>query len=66
MSLAHKRVQVARPVYENSLAIGIVGIALPALHSVVAGRYFLLPESNKDLDIVEDLLFSESELELLP
>ncbi len=63
MPLAHKRVQVTRPVYENSLAIGIVGIALPALHSVVAGRYFLLPESNK---IVEDLLFSESELELLP
>ncbi len=66
MPLAHKRVQVTRPVYENSLAIGIVGIALPALHSVVAGRYFLLPESNKDLNIVEDLLFSESELELLP
>ena len=66
MPLVHKRVQVTRPVYENSLAIGIVGIALPALHSVVAGRYFLLPESNKDLNIVEDLQFSEPELELLP
>ncbi len=66
MPLAHKRVQVARPAYENSLAIGIVGIAVPAIHSVVAGRYFLMPESNKVLNIVEDLLFSESELELLP
>ena len=66
MSLDDKRVQVARPVYENSLAVGIVGIALPAHHFVVAGRYFLLPESNKDLDIVEDLLFGGSELKLLP
>ncbi len=49
-----------------SLAVGIVGIALPAQHSVVAGRYFLLAESNNDLNVVEDLLFSESELELLP
>ena len=66
MTLANKRVQVARPVYENSLAMGIVGIALPAVHSVVGGRYFLVPDNEEDLKKVETILFSEAELEPIP
>ena len=66
MTLANRRVQVARPVYENSLAMGIVGIALPAVHSVVGGRYFLVPDNEEDLHKVENILFSEDELEPVP
>ena len=66
MTLANKRVQVARPVYENSLSIGIVGIAILAATTVVAGRYGLVPDNEADLVKVQDLLFSEAELEPLP
>ena len=66
MTLANKRVQVVRPVYENSLSIGIVGIAIPAATTVVAGRYVLVPENATDLEKVQGLLFSEAELEPLP
>ena len=66
MTLANKRVQVARPVYENSLAIGIVGLAIPAATTIVANRYVLVPDDAKDLEKVQGLLFSEAELEPLP
>ena len=55
MTLANKRVQVARPVYENSRSIGIVGLAIPAA-TVVAGRYVLVPENEADLAKVQGLL----------
>ena len=66
MTLANRRVQVARPVFENSLTIGIVGLALPALRTVIAGRYYLVPDDEDDLVRVEGLLFSEEELETIP
>ena len=66
MALAHMRVQVARPTVENSLAQGVVGMALPAINGGNRGLYFLMADDNDDLEKVEGLLFSEAELEPLP
>ena len=66
MTLAHKRVQVARPTAENSLAQGIVGTALPAIGVGEHGQYFLIAEDADELEIVQDLVFGEAELESLP
>ena len=67
LSLANKRVQVARPAKGNYLALGVVGTAYPAVGDArVADLYAVDPDDDEDLDKVEDLLFSESELELLP
>ncbi len=58
-----KLVQVVRPAMGNSSAIGIVGMAHPAI--IPAGRslYMLDPENLDDLETVEALLFTEAELE---
>ena len=67
MALAHKRVQVARPAEGNSLALGVVGTAYPAVGDArVADLYAVDPDDDDDLIKVEGLLFGESELELLP
>ncbi len=63
MTIAHRRVQVARPTAENSLAHGIVGMALPAIGVGEDGQYFLIPEDADELEVVQDLVFSEAELE---
>ena len=58
---------MARPADGNSLALGVVGTAYPAVgDSRVADQYAVGPDDDEDLDKVEDLLFSESELEPLP
>ena len=66
MTLANRRVQVARPAERHGTARGIVGIAYPAVGGLrVAGLYVVDPDDKADLIKVENLLFSETELELL-
>ena len=66
MTLANKRVQVARPTHEKSLAIGVVGTVYPAVGGTeVMALYVLDPERPIDIAKVESLLFSEAELEEL-
>ena len=50
MTLSHKRVQVARPTVENSLAQGVVGMALPAINGGNRGQYYLMADDEDDLD----------------
>ena len=64
MTLANKRVRVARPTVENSLAQGVVGMALPVIGTL--GLYYLIPYYGGDMDKVKGMLFSEAELEPLP
>ena len=64
MTLANKRVRVARPAEENKVANGVVGMALPAIGTLEL--YFLIPYYGGDMDKVEGMLFSEVELEPLP
>ncbi len=66
MTIAHRRVQVARPTAENSLAQGIVGTALSDIGVGGDGRYFLIPEDANEVEMVQDLVFSEVELEPWP
>ena len=67
MTLANKRVQVARPAEGSYMARGVVGTAYPALGDRrVAGLYVVDPDDKDDLVKVEGLLFGETELELLP
>ncbi len=66
MTLANKRVRVARPTEENKVANGIVGMALPAIGVGTLELYFLIPYYGGDMDKVEGMLFSEVELEPLP
>ena len=66
MTLAHRRVQVARPTLENSLAQGVVGMALPVINGDNRGQYYLMADDEDDLEKVEGLVFSEAELEPLP
>jgi len=67
MTLGNKRVQVARPAHGNFSARGVVGTAYPAVGGRrVAGLYVLDPDRAEDLEKVECLLFSESELKALP
>ena len=58
-----KLVQVVRPAMGNSSAIGIVGMAHPAIIPADRGLYMLDPENIDDLEKVEALLFTEAELE---
>ena len=66
MTLANKRVRVARPTVENRVARGVVGMALPAIGVGTLRLYYLIPYYGGDMDKVEGLLFSEAELEPLP
>lgn len=66
MTLAHRRVQVARPTLENSLAQGVVGMALPVINGDNRGQYYLMADDEDDLEKIEGLVFSEAELEPLP
>ena len=59
MTLAHKRVQVARPTVENSLAQGVVGMALPAINGGTRGQYYLMADDEDDLEKRGDLRESE-------
>jgi len=55
------------PLFGNSLAMGIIGTAYIAVGGTkVIGRYVIDPDDSSDLEIVEGLLFTESELEALP
>ncbi len=65
MTLAHRRVQVARPTHVNSLAQGVVGMALPVINSG-ARLYYVIADDGDDLEKVEGLVFGEEELEPLP
>ena len=62
-TLAQKLVQVVRPAMGNISAIGIVGMAHPAIIPAGRGLYMLDPENLDDLETVEALLFTEAELE---
>lgn len=66
MTLANKRVRVARPTKENRVANGVVGMALPAIGAGTLELYYLIPYYGGDMDKVEGMLFSDSELESLP
>lgn len=66
MTLANKRVRVARPTEENSVAKGVVGMALPAIGVGTLRPYYLILYYGGDMDKVEEMLFSEVELEPLP
>ena len=74
MILSGKLVQVARPTPENSLALGVVGVAWALVGGLwiddcgadVGAIYFLEPESSADQEKVAGLLFIEAELEPLP
>ena len=66
MTLANQRVRVARPTEENSVAKGVVGMALPAIGVGTLRPYYLIPYYGGDMDKVEGMLFSDSELESLP
>lgn len=66
MTLANKRVRVARPAEENKVANGVVGMALPAIGVGALELYFLIPYYGGDMDKVKGMLFSEVELEPLP
>ena len=69
MVLSGKLVQVARPIPENSLAMGVVGIAYLAWPRVDVGipeMYILVPESLTDQETFGGMLFTEEELEALP
>ena len=68
MTLSNKMVQVARPIPENSLALGVVGAALLMWESDAVGipdMYILDPESPDDQEKVAGLLFTDGELEAL-
>ena len=71
MTLSGKLVQVVRPIPENSLAQGAVGVAWTVAEMGIddvetADMYILEPESLDDQEKVEGLLFTEGELEALP
>ena len=67
MTLANRRVQVARPAEGSSMVLGVVGTAYPAVGGRrVVGLYIVDPDDPDDLVKVEGLLFGERELELLP
>ena len=66
MVLANKRVRVARPTKENRVANGVVGMALPAIGAGTLELYYLISYYGGDMDKVEGMLFSDSELESLP
>ncbi len=67
MALANKKVQVARPTHENSLAIGVFCTAYPAVGGIeVMGLYVVDPDRAIDIQKLEHLLFGEAELEPLP
>ena len=66
MTLANRRVRVARPAEGSHMALGVVGTAYPALGGRrVAGLYVVDPDDKDDIVKVEGLLFGETELELL-
>ena len=62
-TLAQKLVQVVHPAMGNTSAIGIVGMAHPAIIPAGRGLSMLDPENLDDLETVEALLFTEAELE---
>ena len=66
MTLANRRVRVARPTEENRVAQGVVGMAIRAIDVGTLGLYYLIPYYGGDMDKVEGLVFSQAELELLP
>ena len=66
MTLANRRVQVARPAEGSSTALGVIGTAYPAVGGRrVVGLYVVDPDDPGDLVKVEGLLFGATELELL-
>ncbi len=68
MVLNGRLVQVARPIPENSLAMGVVGIAQLAWPRVDVGipeMYILVPQSLADHERFGGMLFTEEELEAL-
>ena len=69
MTLSGKMVQVARPTPDNSLALGIVGMAhlmWPRVDVGIPEMYILVPESLADQEGFGGMLFTEEELEALP
>ena len=62
MTLANQRVRVARPAEENSVAKGVVGMALPAIGVGTLELYYLIPYYGGDMDKVQGLLFTEEPL----
>ncbi len=69
MTLSGKMVQVARPTPDNSLALGIVGMAhwmWPRVDVGIPEMYILVPESLADQETFGGMLFTEDELEALP
>ena len=69
MSINDKLVQVAKPIPENSLAIGVVGMTYlmwPAAGVGIPEMYGLEPDSPNDWEKVKGLLFTEKELKILP
>ena len=66
---AGKLVRVARPIPDNSLAMGVVGTAhlmWPAAGVGIPEMYGLEPESLEDQAKVNGMLFTQEELEALP
>jgi len=67
ITLANRRVQVARPAEGSHMALGVIGTAYPAVGGRrVDGLYVVDPDDSDDLVKVEGLVFGETELELLP
>ncbi len=69
MVLNGKLVQVARPIPDNSLAMGVVGTAhlmWPAAGNGIPEMYGSEPEFPEDQEKVNGMLFTEEELEVLP
>ncbi len=69
MDLSGKLVQVARPTPDNSLAMGMVGVAhlmWPRVDVGIPEMYILVPESLTDQETFGGMLFTEEELEALP
>ncbi len=69
MALSGKPVQVARPTPNNSLALGMVGVAhlmWPRVDVGIPEMYILVPESLADHERFGGMLFTEEELEALP
>ena len=69
MVLNGRLVQVARPTPDNSLALGMVGVAhlmWPRVDVGIPEMYVLVPESLADHQRFGGMLFAEGELEALP
>ena len=70
MTLDRKLVQVIRPTLENSLAIGVIGVARSVkargTGSITPEFYTIYPDDRASSRKVSELLFTEAELEELP